>query len=217
VFSLWVQPSDLFLVLFALDTCRRQSSADLDHAAVKVHFGPPKREQFAYPRSRVDCGLDLLALGALLSGCVQTQQFTPSAAPARYQQHGLTANIVEVQVNNLRPEQSAGDALSQVLKAQLVASLSPDPAPAATTHCQLTVDVIEPRAFFTLGNWNASTRFRARLFEASGKALGQWEATGSARRSNMFGYVTAQAVSQDLYNIAVADLLSSLTPVSARH
>jgi hypothetical protein len=161
--------------------------------------------------------LFLLALGALLSGCAQTRQFTPSAAPARYQLHGLPANIVEVQVNDLRPEQSAGDALSQVLKAQLVTSLSPDPAPAATLHCRLIIDVIEHRAFFTLGNWNASTRLRARLFEASGKALGQWEATGSSSRSNMFGYATAKAVSQDSYNIAVADLLSSLTPVSVRH
>jgi hypothetical protein len=161
--------------------------------------------------------LFLLALGALLSGCAQTQQFTPSAAPARYHLHGLPANIVAVQVNDLRPEQSASDALPQVLKAQLVASLSPDPAPAATTPYQLAVDVIEHRAFFTLGNWNASTRFRARLFQANGKVLGQWEATGSARRSNMFGYATAEAVSQDSYNIAVADLLSSLMPVSVNH
>jgi hypothetical protein len=62
--------------------------------------------------------LFLLALGALLSGCAQTQQFTPSAAPARYHLHGLPANIVAVQVNDLRPEQSASDALPQVLKAQ---------------------------------------------------------------------------------------------------
>jgi hypothetical protein len=159
----------------------------------------------------------LLALGALLSVCAQTRQFTPSAAQARYQLHGLPANIVEVQVNDLRPEQSAGDTLPQVLKAQLVTSLSPNPAPVATTHYRLTVDVIEHRAFFTLGNWNASTRLRARLIDASGKALGQWEATGSANHSNMFGYATAKAVSQDSYNIAVADLLSSLTPVSVRH
>jgi hypothetical protein len=158
----------------------------------------------------------LLALGALLSGCAQTRQFTPSAAPTRYQLHGLPANIVEVQVNDLRPEQLAKDALSQVLKAQLVTSLSPDPAPATTPHCRLIVDVIEHRAFFTLGNWNASTRLRVRLFAAS-KALGQWDATGSSSRSNMFGYTTAKAVSQDSYNIAVADLLSSLTPVSVRH
>src|SRR5262245_18978156 len=110
--------------------------------------------------------LFLLALGALLSGCAQTRQFTPSATPARYQLHGLPANIVEVQVNDLRPEQSAGDALPQFLKTQLVTSLSPDPAPEATPHCRLIVDVIEHRAFFTLGNWNAATRLRARLFEA---------------------------------------------------
>jgi hypothetical protein len=61
--------------------------------------------------------LFLLALGALLSGCAQTQQFTPSAAPARYQLHGLPANTVQVQVNDLRLEQ--GDALPQVLKASL--------------------------------------------------------------------------------------------------
>jgi hypothetical protein len=160
--------------------------------------------------------LSLVFLGLVLAGCAQTPHFTPAVAPVNIQLPGLPANVVDVQVKDLRPERPGSDTLSQVLKAQIVTSLSADPAPLASPRCRLMIDVIEHRAFFTIGNWNASTRLRARLVEAGGKVLGQWEATGSASRSNMFGYATANAVSQDSYNIAVSDLLSSLTPVSVR-
>ena len=81
---------------------------------------------------------------------------------------------------------------------------------------RLIVDVIDHRAVFTPGipYWTASTRFRARLLEPSGNILGQWDALGSGRRWNMWGYATAQAVAQESYNMAVAELLSALAPVS---
>ena len=153
---------------------------------------------------------------AVLVGCAQTRQFTPTAAPVQIQLRGLPANVVEVQVNDLRGHTSEPDAVPQVLKAQLVAALSAEPAPAGTSRYRLVVDVIEHRAYFTLGNWNASTRLRARLTDLTGKPFGQWEASGTAGRSNMFGYGTAEAVAQDSYNIALADLLSSLSAVSVR-
>jgi hypothetical protein len=53
----------------------------------------------------------------------------------------------------------------------------------------LTIDIIEHRSFFTLGNWNASTRLRIRI---------------------------AEAVSQGAYDIATADMMSSLSQVSIK-
>jgi hypothetical protein len=153
---------------------------------------------------------------ATFLGCAQTRQFTPTAAPVQFQLQGLPANLVEVQVNDLRALTSETDAVPQVLKAQLVSALSPQAAPASPARYRLIVDVIEHRAFFTIGNWNASTRLRARLSDLVGKPFGQWEASGTARRSNLLGYATAEAVAQDSYNIAVADLLSSLSSVSVR-
>jgi len=150
---------------------------------------------------------------AVLVGCAA--QTRPTAAPAQTQLQGLPASVVDVQVNDLRvpPEP---DTVPRVLKAQLVSALSAQPAPADASRYRLDVDVIEHRAFFTLGDWNASTRLRARLTELSGKPLGQWDASGTARRSNMLGSAGAEAVAQDSYNLAVADLLSSLSTVSVR-
>jgi len=152
-------------------------------------------------------------LCAVLVGCAA--QTRPTAAPAQTQLQGLPASVVDVQVNDLRvpPEP---DTVPRVLKAQLVSALSAQPAPADASRYRLDVDVIEHRAFFTLGDWNASTRLRARLTELSGKPLGQWDASGTARRSNMLGSAGAEAVAQDSYDLAVADLLSSLSTVSVR-
>jgi len=163
--------------------------------------------------------LALLLLGVAVTlintGCAQTRQFTPVPTQNHLQLEGLPANIVEVQVHDLRTLDEP-DSTPQVLKTQIVGSLSTLPAPSAEIRYLLSVDIIEHRAFFTIGNWNASTRLRARLTSSNGKLLGQWDASGTGRRSNMFGYATAEAVSQDSYNIAVGDLLSSLRPVSVR-
>lgn len=153
---------------------------------------------------------------AVLVGCAQTRHFTPTAAPLQIQLHGLPGNVVEVQVNDLRGHASEPDAVAKVLKAQIIAALSIQPAPAGASRYRLVVDVIEHRAYFTTGDWNASTHLRARLTDLAGKPFGQWEASGTAHQSNMFGHATAEAVAQDSYNIAVADLLSSLSAVSVR-
>jgi hypothetical protein len=149
----------------------------------------------------------------LIIGCAQTRQVTPTAAPD--QLPGLPANVVDVQVNDLRvpPEP---DTVPRVLKAQLVSALSAQPAPADASRYRLDVDVMEHRAIRTLEVWNASTRLRARLTELSGKPLGQWDASGTARRPDTLGSAAAKAVAQDSYNLAVADLLSSLSTVSVR-
>jgi hypothetical protein len=143
----------------------------------------------------------------VLFGCAQTRQFTPTPTTVRIELQGLPANVVEVQVNDLRGGLTESDSVGQALRAELVRSLSSSPAAPVKSKYRLTLDLIEHRSFFTLGNWHASTRLRVRLSDPSGTSLGQWDASGSAHRSNTWGYVTAEAVSQDSYNIAVADLI----------
>jgi len=152
----------------------------------------------------------------ILMACTQTQQYTPRLVSYSYQLVGLPTNIVEVQVNDLRPETPSSDGLKGVLKSQVSSVMSSQPSPTIDRQYKLTIDIIEHRSFFTLGNWNASTRFRVKLLAVNGALVGQWDALGTAHRSNMLGYATAEAVSQDSYNIAVADMMSSLSQVSVR-
>jgi len=157
----------------------------------------------------------LLMLSAL-AGCAQTRQYTPSPSTKNYQLPGLRFSAVDVQVNDLRPETTDGDSLRNVLRSQVIAALSRDSVQQSADRYILTIDIIEHRAFFTFGNWNASTRLRIRLADSRGGKIGQWEALGTAHRSNMWGYATAAAVSQDAYDIAVADMISSLSQVTVQ-
>lgn len=149
-------------------------------------------------------------------GCAQTKQYTPNIATVSYQLQGLPANIVRVKVNDLRPETSPSDGLKEVLRGQITAALSQEPTKVEAKDYTIIVDIIENRSFFTLGNWNASTRLRVKLVDKAGAIIGQWDAVGGARRSKLWGSATAKAVAQDSYNIAVADMMSSLSQVSVR-
>ena len=159
-----------------------------------------------------------ILLGAcfIFDGCAQTKQYTPRSVTGNYHLAGLPSNVVAVQVNDFRPDSTLSDGLHNVLKGQVMASLSSEPSQELSKRYILSVDIIEHRSFFTLGNWNASTHFRIKLADESGKILGQWDARGTAQRSNMWGYATADAVGQDSYNIAVSDMMSILSAVSVR-
>jgi hypothetical protein len=43
--------------------------------------------------------------------------------------------------------------------------------------------------------------------------MGEGVSVGEGHRSNMAGYLTAGAVSQDAFNVALADLMSSLLAI----
>jgi len=74
----------------------------------------------------------------------------------------------------------------------------------AATHNRytLTVDLIERRSFFTLGNWNALTRFKWRVQRENNSVIREGVSVGENHRSNMLGYATAKAVSQDAFDPA---------------
>lgn len=169
------------------------------------------------PRSeRLHWAAATLLMIIALAGCAQTKQYTPNPSTKNYQLPCLPSNLVDVQVNDLRPETPGGDSLPNVLRSQVIAALSRDLVQQLAVRYILTIDIIEHRSFFTLGNWNASTRLRVRLVDSRGGKIGQWEALGNSHRSNMWGYATAAAVSQDAYDIAVADMMSSLSQVTIK-
>lgn len=159
----------------------------------------------------------LLVVYMVISACAQTKFYTPQPDAVSYHLDGLPADVVFVTVNDLRPNSDNDDGLANVLKIQLSEAFSLHPSKQLTNRYTVTVDIIDHRSFFTLGNWNASTRFRIRLENSMGKILGQWEAVGSAQHSNtwnLWGDSTAEEVSQESYNSAVSDMMSYLSQVT---
>lgn len=150
----------------------------------------------------------------VLTGCAQTKQYTPQPIGTQYILSGMPADLVRVQVNDLRAERENSEQLVQGIKGQILSALSPEKIAGDRALYSLNIDIIEHRSFFTLGNWNASTKLRIKLIDPKNNMVGNWNAEGSAQRSNIWGYATAKAVSQDAYNIAVADMMSTLSAVS---
>lgn len=160
--------------------------------------------------------LAILFLGVVL-GCAQTMQPSPQPVHPTFRLEGLPRNLVKVEVRDLRIEKSGSEGLAATLQETIRAALSDRPATRAQSKYTLRVDVIECRAYFTLGNWNGLTRLRASLVSPKGETLGHWEARGDAHRSNLFGYDTAKAVANDAYQAALVDLLSLLSGVRVIH
>ncbi len=160
----------------------------------------------------IKCAIAVI-LAFQMAGCAQTMQFKPEPVATNFQFAGLPANSVKVEILDLRPQGENLDGLPEVIKLQIESALSKSPSNNRSGIYVLRMDIIEHRAFFTMGNWNASTRLRANLLDPKGSTLGKWDSVGNAHRSNMGGYVTAQAVSQDAYNIATADMMSTLSSI----
>jgi hypothetical protein len=49
--------------------------------------------------------------------------------------------------------------------------------------------------------------------QGNGSIIREGVSVGEGHRSNMAGYLTAAAVSQDSFNVAMADLMSSLSAI----
>lgn len=158
--------------------------------------------------------LFLLFFILLLSGCAQTKQYSPQPLAIQYNLSGMPADIVHVKINDFRAERENSEQLVQAIRGQILNALSPEKISENQAVYKLIIDIIEHRSFFTLGNWNASTKFRIKLIDPQNNIIDKWNAEGDAHRSNMWGYATAEAVSQDAYNIAIADMMSTLSSIS---
>ena len=141
----------------------------------------------------------------LLIGCAQTTSYAPKPISATYSLENFSKGNLQVTVRDLRAERDNSDALISAIRSQVINSFSGGVA--TRNHYRLTVDVIEQRSFFTLGNWNASTRLKWRVHRENGSMMGEGVSVGEGHRSNMAGYLTAGAVSQDAFNVAMATIL----------
>ena len=156
------------------------------------------------------CAAAVLASAALL-GCAQTGSYAPKPVTATYRLENFSKSNLQVVVRDLRAERSNSVELISAIQSQISNALAEKAS--RRNRYTLTVDVIEHRSFFTLGNWNASTRLKWRVQQGNGSILREAVAVGEGHRSNMAGYLTAAAVSQDSFNVAMADLMSSLSAI----
>ena len=156
----------------------------------------------------------LLIFIVVITGCAQTKQYTPQPIGTQYTLTGMPSDLVRIQVNDFRAEKENSEQLTQAIKGEILSALSPEEITGSRSFYKLHVDILEHRSFLTFGNWNGSTKLRIKLIDPQNNIIGNWSAEGKTHRSNMWGYATAKAVSQDAYNIAIADMMSNLSAVS---
>jgi hypothetical protein len=147
----------------------------------------------------------------LMFGCAQSASYAPSPITATYRLDNFSRANLQIIVRDLRAERTGSVELISAIQSQISNALAERKA--LHSRYTLTVDIIEDRSFFTMGNWNASTRLKWRVQQGNGSIVREGVSVGEGHRSNIAGYVTARAVSQDAFNVAMADLMSSLSAV----
>ena len=156
-----------------------------------------------------------LIVTTFAAGCAETKQYATRLPGMTYQLPGIPAKIVDVRVNDLRPEEEAADGLKNILKGQVVTALSSREVEQSPDHYTLIIDIIEHRPFLRHDDdWIATTWFRIKLIDRRGKCFEQWQAMGLAQSSRIWGLVTAESVSQDSYEMALSYMMSSLSQVT---
>lgn len=158
----------------------------------------------------------ILIVTTFAAGCAETKQYTTRLLRTTYQLPGIPANIVDVQVNDLRHEEETADGLKDILKEQVTTALSSREVEQSPDHYTLIIDIIEHRPFLRHDDWIATTWLRIKLIDRRGKCFEQWRAMGLAQSSRIWGLVTAESVSRDSYEMAVSYMMSSLSQVTIR-
>lgn len=143
----------------------------------------------------------------IIAGCAQVAHYSPESSNRHYSLSNFSTEKTEVNVSDFRAAQS-GDDICNIVKRQIIASLS---GKNTLNNYIINVQVLDHKSYFTLGNWNAETQFRVKVYLPDGKDIALFDAGGRASLSNMLGYSTAKEVSQNAYNLAIADLMSKLS------
>lgn len=158
----------------------------------------------------------LLITSIFIIGCAQTKHYVPRQSGTRYQLKNLTTDVVDVKINDLRSNKEKSKQLIQTIKGEILGALSQRKSSSKKDKNSINVNIIEHRSYFTLGNWHASTKLHVKFINHSGEMLKAFYAKGKAHRSNMWGYETAKAVSQDAYNTSMSDLISKLSTITLK-
>ena len=145
---------------------------------------------------------------ATITACATVKVYAPTRTPTA--STGWPRGLVRVVVQDARPDRVDSEKLRTAVQDVLAAATNSD---STATRYTLTVAVLEHRAYFSFGTWNARTRLRATLTDGNGREIGSWAAQGEASRMNTWGYSTAARVSEEAFELAVADLTVQLAAV----
>ena len=126
------------------------------------------------------CATAVLAC-VVLFGCAQTGSYAPNPITASYRLDNFSKANLQIVVRDLRVERNNSVELISAIQSQISNALAERAT--ARNHYTLTIDVIEHRSFFTLGNWNASTRLRWRVQQGDGSILREGVSVGEGHRS----------------------------------
>ena len=96
----------------------------------------------------------------VLLGCAQTGSYAPNPVTASYRLDNFSKSNLQIVVRDLRAERGNSIELISAIQSQISNALTQRPS--AHSHYTLTVDVIEHRSFFTLGNWKLLQRGNGR-------------------------------------------------------
>jgi hypothetical protein len=174
---------------------------------MSLRHGPPKHPLYARHSALGLIGCSLLAIS--IFGCAQSISYSPSPITARYSLDNFSRANTRVIVKDLRAQRDGSSELISAIQNQIEQALTGR----NSGQYAIIIDVIENRSYFTMGNWNALTRLRWRVQRGDRSVIREGQAIGEDHRSNMLGYATAKAVSQDSFDAAMADLLSALSSV----
>jgi hypothetical protein len=131
--------------------------------------------------SRVVLCSAAIALGA----CAQTASYAPEPIRAGYSIQNFSRSNLTVVVRDLRADRESSAELVSAIQSQILNSLADNPK--KNGMYLLSIDIVEHRSFFTLGNWNAVTRLRWQIRRPGGTILTQGTALGEGQSLKCVG------------------------------
>ncbi len=147
----------------------------------------------------------------LIASCSTVKYVTPQVVKTNLSLNNLHASNTKINVVDYRLGKHTDDVRTGIYT-QLMQLLSQENSISGHTYT-LTVDVIEYKSFFTYSKWHGEISLKVRLTMETGEILGSWDIAETTERFNMWGYNTAQEVSQEVYEKALSKLIASINQV----
>jgi hypothetical protein len=145
----------------------------------------------------------------VISSCAQVKHYSPQQINRQYSLTNFSIQNSNIIVKDFRADVMNSDNIGILVKQQLLSSFVGQ----TQNFYIINIDIIEHKAFFTLGNWNGKTQFRIHITTTSGKDIAFFDAVGNSSLSNLWGYKSAEDASQNAYNAAITDLMSKLSHI----
>lgn len=154
--------------------------------------------------------LVLVSCISFIFGCSTVQYVTPKNENKNFSFENLTKDNTNIEVKDYR-NISQKDKLCDTLQVHLEEILNSDKM--STEPFTLQVDILDYKAYFSRSNWNADFNVNIKLIDKQNTVVFNKEIRETETRYNMWGYGTAKEVSQQVYDKAIASIVSSVNDV----